>query len=93
VKGDRVVVRYDIGALAGLRLSDPKDRKQCVFYEERRVNGQAARYCFGTGTAIVVFPGTYANFWAYYQDEKELAELMTMLSTYPSPRKAPPSSR
>src|SRR4051794_29313190 len=54
-KGDRVVLRYDIGRLAGIRLDTPEKRQGCIFYEERVVHGQHARYCVHKGGWMEAF--------------------------------------
>lgn len=81
VKGDRVVIRYDIGPLAGERVR-PEERKSCMVYEEKKVNGQTARYCFSPHRVYVTFVETTANFTARPEDDAELINVLTMLQSY-----------
>jgi hypothetical protein len=89
VKGDRVVLRYDIGPLAGEQLGTPEQKKGCVFYEEKVVHTQHARFCVEKGGYLkAMFVETYANFEGQPQGEQELKDVMAMLETYGEKRPA-----
>lgn len=89
VKGDRVILRYDIGPLAGELLSTPEQKKACSFYEEKVVHTQHARFCVERGGYLkATFVETYANFEGYPQGEQELKDVLAMLETYGEKRPA-----
>jgi len=81
VKGDRVVIHYDIGQLAGLHVV-PENKARCKRYEEKRISGQTARYCFGDHALTATFVQTSANFYAFPADDAELADVLIMLDSY-----------
>ena len=81
VKEDRVVIRYDIGPLAGLWIQ-PENKEKCQRYEEKRVHDQTARYCYNPYSLTVTFVQSSANFSAIPEDEAELVNVLSMLETY-----------
>ncbi|HYU33092.1 MAG TPA: hypothetical protein VEW48_13105 [Thermoanaerobaculia bacterium] len=81
LKGDRVVIRYDIGRLAGLHVT-PEDKARCKHYEEKRISGQTARYCFRDHELTATFVQTSANFYATPADDAELNDVLIMLDSY-----------
>jgi hypothetical protein len=84
VKGDRVVLTYDIGRLAGLHVR-PEDRPSCNWYDELKVNGQTMRYCVSKDRHLAVtFVETSGNFSGTLKDDQEMAEVLSMLKTYGS---------
>lgn len=85
VKGERVVIRYDIGPLAGDRVR-PEDRDKCLIYEEKRIEGQTARFCSTSDGLDVTFAESSANFFVRPENEAELQELVTMVESFRSVR-------
>jgi hypothetical protein len=92
VKGDRTVVQYDIGPMAGIHI-DPAHKKQCNRYEEKDVEGQTMRLCITGKRFTVVFVEAYANFYGEAQDEGELFTIIEMLKTFRGPHHVPPRPR
>lgn len=85
VKGERVVIRYDIGPLAGDRVR-PEDREKCLIYEEKRIEGQTARFCSTPTGLDVTFAESSANFFVRPENEAELRELVMMVESFRSVR-------
>lgn len=88
LKDGRIVLRYDVGPLAGLHTV-PEDRESCSVYEERPVHGETMRYC---GTEAAGFKATFVessgNFWGFPKDDAERDELLAILATYGPPAEA-----
>jgi hypothetical protein len=89
VKGDRVILRYEIGSHAAEVLGTPEQRKACSFYEQKVVHTLHARFCVEkSGYFRAMFVETYANFEGQPQGEQELKDVMAMLETYGEKRPA-----
>jgi hypothetical protein len=88
-KGERTVIRYDIGTLAGLHV-DPDKKAYCGRYAEEDVGGQAMRLCVTGNTFTLVFVEASANFYGQAQDERELFDLIHMVKTFKGPHRVPP---
>jgi hypothetical protein len=89
VKGDRTVIRYDIGPLAGLHV-DPEHKDRCGYYEEEDLEGQTMRLCVSGNAFTLVFVEAVANFYGQAQDEGELFSLISMLKTFHGPHRVRP---
>jgi hypothetical protein len=89
VKGDRTVVRYDIGPMAGIQLTSA-DKKVCRPYEEMDIEGQKMRLCIQGHSFRVTFVEAQANFSGEAQDEGELFAVIEMLKTFRGPHRVQP---
>jgi poly(3-hydroxybutyrate) depolymerase len=89
VKGDRTVIRYDIGPMAGLQVT-PEDKKFCSSYQEMDVEGQTMRVCLQGHSFKVTFVEAQANFSGEAQDDGELVSLIEMLKTFRGPHRVRP---
>jgi hypothetical protein len=88
VKGDRTVVRYDIGPLAGLHV-DPNHPEHCGRFEKEDIEGQTMLLCVTGFNFTMVFVESAANCYGTAQDDKELSTLLLMLKTYRGAHRVP----
>jgi hypothetical protein len=86
VKGNRTVIRYDIGLLAGIHVN-PREKYRCSRYEEEDVRGQTMRLCVSGNEFTLVFVEASANFYGEAQDQKELIDLISMVKTFLGPHR------
>jgi hypothetical protein len=93
----KLIVNYDIGAMAGIHMSDHR-KAECIWYKEQMIHGRRALIGLvktQAGRALVVtffdrdnrewakYP---ANFWSTVQDDEDIADtLLIALSYEPKP--------
>jgi hypothetical protein len=87
-----LTIHFDIGAMAGSQMS-PERRKECVWYEERLINGRRAFLGLVKKRAVKEFIVTItgdtkepwclpANFWAEVRSKRDITAVRLIAAGY-----------
>lgn len=88
-KKDGLMIRYDIGGMAGNRAMSAESKAPLVWSRVINVGGEDLRIVyFSDGKLIATFERQYANFFAHTGNRDEVEDFLIMVMTYRPPAKA-----
>jgi len=84
-KDGGVIIRYDIGRLAGLYAARCMTKGNCVWFKRQSVNGSEVWLGLTKEEEIIAtFRNDYANFFAQTKSSEDIADFLTIVLTYHS---------
>jgi hypothetical protein len=82
-KPNGMVIRYDIGRMAGLFAGRCGTLYECQWYKGQKINGREVWLSLTKdGRIFATFPKEYANFFAQTKSSEDIADFLTIVLTY-----------